>query len=53
MQSTVEPSGADSQTFNAPANVAPPEVPVKIPSCVASSRSNRSLCAVTSVGAPG
>ena len=39
--STVDPFGADSQIFKAPENVAPLEVPTKIPSFCASSCDSR------------
>ena len=41
MQSTLEPGAAVSQISNAPASVAPPEMPVRIPSLYASSCDSR------------
>ena len=41
IHNTFAPSGAVSQTFSAPASVAPPEIPVKIPSLRAKARVNR------------
>ena len=41
VHSTVDPFGADSQIFKAPENVAPLEVPTKIPSFCASSCDSR------------
>ena len=45
MKRTVEPSGESAATWSAPASVAPPVIPQKIPSRRASSRNSRSASA--------